>query len=266
VLSDISRDMIDANLSYILVLFQTDGHRRIHIRSPNSLGDLGIELSIKDVDILEKLQPILGPKATISKRTRITNFSAGKIYQTASLRIGARFFPEEILKYIPIGKKSLIISPPQEEYSEADYWRGIMDGDGSLGLRKSRKDINPFCSLTTASEDIYVGYTSYIANTIGLHIECKRNKRDNIYNICVGYNYCQPLIAKLYYNGCLALDRKLSEASKIRNWIRPPLSKVYYTAAEDEIIKNNSLEEASVILNRSIDGVKVRSKTLQKLF
>ena len=58
-------------------------------------------------------------------------------------------FRKWIKKYVPVGKKSYIICPPKEEFSEVDYWRGIIDGDGSLGIAKSLGNA-PFLSVITA--------------------------------------------------------------------------------------------------------------------
>jgi hypothetical protein len=37
---------------------------------------------------------------------------------------------------IPYGKKSETVNPPSNPFSEKDYIRGLIDGDGSIGMRR----------------------------------------------------------------------------------------------------------------------------------
>lgn len=127
-------------LSYIYGLFVTDGW--------TSNGHLSIELSDKDKDLLLNIKSIF-PEATLTSRTRDTNFSMNYTCYKLS------FCSMPLVKYFysigfPQYDKTNTAAPPSFNYSKTDFWRGVIDGDGSLGLRKAaQKYKQPFISLTT---------------------------------------------------------------------------------------------------------------------
>jgi len=56
------------------------------------------------------------------------------------------------------GRKSYSINLPKSELSEKDYFRGVIDGDGSLGLTSNGY---PFVSLVTSSEAFAEAYLNF---------------------------------------------------------------------------------------------------------
>lgn len=140
-------------------------------------------------------------------RTRTTNF---KTSTSAIWSCYNRDFVQELVALgVPIGRKSHLISHPSHPIRSIDYWRGIIDGDGSLG--KSAKG-NPYISLTTASDRLAEDYTQFICENSKTKTHPLRNKRDDIYNIRVNGTNAVRIIQKLYYPGCLALERKMTKA------------------------------------------------------
>lgn len=94
---------MDKNMSYMFGLFQTDGH------------------------LSEQTQ----------NRERVTNFGPSK---TAKLSVYDREFREQLKSYgFPVGKKSDEIKPPEVDYIEADYVRGLINKVAILGVCKTFK-------------------------------------------------------------------------------------------------------------------------------
>ena len=202
--------------SYIFGFLQSDGHLASHKKSGLKKGKLNIELSFKDKDILLLIQKHACVETSFSSRTRDTNFKEN--YKSCKLSFYSTEFREALHKLgMPIGKKSAVIAPPKSEYSEIDYWRGIIDGDGSLGFTKGGW---PFISLNTSSDKLAIAYKNFILKITGRINNSNRNKRDNTYNIVETRELSQLICKKLYYNGCIGMKRKDKAANKISKWKR----------------------------------------------
>ena len=246
--------------AYIFGFLQADGNayrRRNHIT-------IKIELSSRDGCILERIADILNVPHTISHRRRSTNFIVN--HESVSLTIRDQSLCRELLELgLPVGCKSKVIAPPVVMFSEPDYYRGLIDGDGSVGVIASG---NPFISLTTDSDDIASSYLKMV-NTISPGTRTsRRNVRDDIYNIVVRGVAAQSIVRYLYYPECLALKRKVSHVSNMLLWA--PKTRVYikkpkkdivmprWTPEEDMYILSHTIDEAEHHLNRTYYGIRNR--------
>lgn len=195
--------------AYIVGFAQTDGHLSSGTRNR---GKLRFELSDKDADILVKIQSQIPYNSTISSRTRNTNFK--KNAKSVTLTCCSLEFRQEISKYVPYGKKSKIIFAPPGLEESADYWRGIIDGDGSLGFFNG----SPYISLNTSSDKLAEQYLHFINDVLGVKKYSNRNSRDKTYNIIVAGEKAKILTGKLYYSDCFGLDRKIIISKEIALW------------------------------------------------
>ena len=94
-------------------------------------------------------------------------------YTSSNLSVFDLETRKSIEPYLPIGNKTAQISCP-DGVSEIDYWRGIIDGDGSIGFTKRGEC---FVSLTTASDNIAKQYLKFIELNVGIKKNINRNKR-----------------------------------------------------------------------------------------
>ena len=209
-------DLMVPEVSYMIGLFQTDGHLTSDSRNR---GRLVIELKERDSKVLEKIAELLPCNYGIYRRERKTNFS-DKLYSSVSLKIYDRNFREWVSKYVPIGKKSNIISIPKEGFSEIDYWRGVVDGDGSLGITSKGKGW-PFLSLITCREKLASEFCTFIYSFTGKRKTFSRNCRDNVFNICITKEDTQLVVKNLYYKECLCIERKGISSKSVLDWVRP---------------------------------------------
>lgn len=236
--------------AYLMGILQTDGHLQ---RKRMSL-----EISEKDIGILKKLQSYFGGR--ISTRMRNTNFKEN--YCSACWTIGSVSFVKELVEAgVPIGKKSDIISPCHVPSNlERHYIRGLIDGDGSLGI--TSRGI-PFVSFVTSSTPIRDYYCSWLG-CLGIKSAPNRNKRDNVFNICVTKENAQKVAGILYDNAEIAIDRKRISATKVQEWVRPENQKrrVFqthrWTDDMDKVVLENEMEVAAKILGRTIPSVMTR--------
>ncbi len=205
---------MDKNLSYLFGFLQADGH--LHETTRNR-GELSIEILKRDENVLLFFDKLLSENTYISYRSRQTNFGYGEFIK---LSIYDRSFRDSIKSYgFPIGKKDEIIEPPKNiEFSENDYVRGLIDGDGSLGITGSGI---PFVSFVTKSEKMKDFYIDFLEKKTGKRKIINRNKRDNVYNIMMNKEDSQTITKELYYNNCVCLERKKTKAAEVLSWVRP---------------------------------------------
>ena len=246
--------------AYIIGLFQTDAH---HEKQSRDRGKVRIELADKDSDILDKVKNVISRfyHVGVYKRTRKTNFSSN--HSSTTLTIYRKEFRELILPYLPTGKKSEDIKPPQsltEELVPA-YLLGISDGDGSIGMTKQNR---PFWSLTTASDDLKDFVVRYIKEVTGFEKRTNRNSRDGVYNLCIYDEDAVAFTKFLYEDAPMYLDRKYEEYLKIQKWVRTLPKRTGRPKAwldyEDKVVLNTdlTLEEKMKLLNRTAKSIKTR--------
>jgi hypothetical protein len=242
------------NYKYFLGLAMSDGHLRSATRNR---GCLEIELNKRDQNILDKLERLIPANVSRSKRTRITNFSTSS--SVCSIRVFDIKFRRLINAHgMPYGKKSYTLIIPNKLANDIDFWRGFVDGDGSLGKAKSTTR-KCFLALTTKSEDVATKYLKFLAKKFGIYKTSRRNKRDGVYNITLLGCAAQKVAKTLYYKGCLGIDRKRSAAKTICNMNLPQTAgSRRWTKAEDEYLLKNGLAKSMKKLSRSEQAVKCR--------
>lgn len=259
------------NFAYVIGFIQADGHLSTkRISDDGKLigkGKMQISLSIRDKEILPKIGNILADKFHISTRITDTNFKDN--FESATLTINDIEVRQKLFDNgIPCGKKSEIVFPPKELEYDCDYWRGIIDGDGSLGLTSTGI---PFISLITNSAKLANAYVAFLQSITGKIKTLTRNKRDNCYNIAIWREDAQIVAKKLYYKNCLAIDRKKNKAKEVNSWKRPKDMKMRdfeckkWNDKEDAILlSNNDDQKVASILNRTIRSIKMRRWRLDR--
>lgn len=243
---------------YFIGFFQTDGNL---YETTRNRGKIVLEISNRDEDILKKIKSVLTVKSSLLVRTRNTNFKEN--YCTSRLVIYDLTFREKIKEFCSItaGKKDETIFMPSCVYSPSDYFRGVIDGDGSVGFKE---DGTPFISLVTNSEELYRDFTNFIFIITGQRKLIKRNQRDGVYNIFITAEHAVNIIRELYHdNPTLFLNRKYEKAMEILKWKRSAgkrrsPNRNPWTNYEDEFILNNSLKDSVRYLYRSEQSIKTR--------
>ncbi|PJE57482.1 MAG: hypothetical protein COU82_01735 [Candidatus Portnoybacteria bacterium CG10_big_fil_rev_8_21_14_0_10_38_18] len=245
--------------SYFFGFAQTDGSLSSPKKFPNK-GKFQIEINAKDLHILKsfkKLFPLV--YSSTKKRIRDTNFKNNHISYTWT--VSDKSFRDEINELgVPYGKKSEIIYPPKTDFCERDYIRGLIDGDGSLGITARKV---PFASFTVKSENLKNYLLDIIEKITGERKRLNKNKRDDIYNIMINREKAQKIIKYLYYPKCLCLKRKLKSAKIALNWKRPKglvriLNKKFWDKIQDKYILNHKINESCNYLKRTRRSIGMR--------
>ncbi|MDX2043446.1 MAG: LAGLIDADG family homing endonuclease [Acidobacteriota bacterium] len=249
-------DLKNPSHAYLFGFVQADGHLR---RIKGNKGALSVELSSQDRWLLERFAQLVPVYSSITTRQRKTNFKDE--YESAVWTVYDFAFRQTLLALgMPEGRKSSIVAPPRLEFSKPDYYRGLIDADGALGLTANGF---PFLTLTTRSEVMANGYLDFVEKIIGKAKTSSRNLRDQVFNIAVFKEDAQKLVATMYYKGCLALPRKKEKAKQIVRWVRPmEMKKIenrkQWTPEEDGFVMNHSIKESALALERSEKSVNLR--------
>ena len=239
--------------SYIFGLLGTDGSMNL---SDRNRGNVTLEVNIKDRDICEKLFSII-PNSSLKERTRDTNFKED--YHSIVFSNHQLSFRQELIDFgFPLEDKTNLISIPSQEYSERDFWRGVIDGDGSLGFIQRG---TPFLSLVTKSENLKQEYCKMLYEKFGIEKDVHRNQRDNVYNIVVSNEDALKVIHYLYDDSSLYLNRKYEKALETYSWVRtvpkaPPRKK--WTSEQDDYILTHTIEESMEHLGRTKQSIRTR--------
>lgn len=245
--------------SYLFGLILTDGNLYFNTRNR---GKVQIELSYDDKDIIEKIQKHFYYKSYINTRNRDTNFI--KNYKSIIWSCHQQEFREELLKLgIPKNNKSELANVPLVKYNKNAFWRGVIDGDGSIGITKNNE---PFISLVIVSEQLAQKYLMFLKDEFNIVKIVNRNKRDNVYNITVKNEDAINLGNYIYKNSTIYMDRKYKKYSEFKKWKRTKkkINAKTWTDEEDNFILNNNVEKSMKTLNRTESSIKTRLWRLKK--
>jgi hypothetical protein len=199
---------MDKNDSYLFGILITDGSLYLTTRNR---GKVQLEISKKDEDLIDKLINLV-PNSIKRERTRVTNFSNGLTNYVSFVNHRKGFRDKLIEEGFPISNKTENASIPLVDYDEVSFWRGVIDGDGSVGITSQNE---PFVSLITKSENLKNEYLKFLYKKFGILKKLNRNKRDNVYNIIVKNKNAKELVKLLYDNDDLHLNRKYNKAMMI---------------------------------------------------
>lgn len=96
-----------------------------------------------------------------------------------------------------------------------DFWRGMIDADGSVNLSKNHGKLFPVISLSQNGREIINQYSHYIFTVSGYKFE-----PDDVgaWRIAFNGNKARDIINHLWYDDCICLERKRDTAEACRRW------------------------------------------------
>jgi hypothetical protein len=218
-------------------------------------GRLGVELNVRDIALLREFQKLTPWYSSISERHRDTNMKRGA--HSATWRVSAAECRQRLAAAgMPVGAKSKTIKPPNGAFCEVDYFRGFLDGDGSVGTTATGL---PFLSFGTGSPLMAAAVERFIASRTGKRKTVRANKREGFFCLSLFKEDAQALMRELYYPGALALQRKVTAVAEALIWSRPAsMRKVApqreWCDEEDDIIRNSTLAGARAAISHHSDS------------
>lgn len=255
-------DLSQPEYSYMFGFLQADGHLSW---TTGFRGRVSVEVQRSDEALLHTFKSLTPYYSSVRYRTRDTNFK--RDYSSATWTMCAL---EGRMKLISLGliagRKSGWVAPPSVEHSAADYVRGLIDGDGSVGFTARGY---PFVAFVTDSAFLLDYVSGFAFEAVGCRRRVKRNARDGVFNIMFANEPAVDLAQILYGGGGICLERKQSAAEAVSRWERPPdmrsrTEAKRWTREQDAVVLSNSLAEAARILGRSENSCSMRRWRLSK--
>lgn len=238
--------------SYIYGLLGTDGNLYLNDRNR---GKISLEVSEKDKDIVYKLYNVI-PYSHISVRKRDTNFKKSHVSYVFSNH--RKEFRDELISWgYPTKDKKNEFTIPIYNFSEHDFWRGVIDGDGSIGFTSNNE---PYISLVIIGESLKDEYLRFLKDTFNIKKNVNRNKRDNAYNITLKNENAIAVLKYLYEEAAIFIDRKYSSYLNTLQWKRSK-KKINRESWNDEdilFIQNHTIQESCNHLNRTESSIKAK--------
>ena len=248
--------------SYLYGLFGADGS--VKLNNKNNIIGLVLEINEKDKDIIYAIESLLND-SSVSYRTRDTNFK--KDYSSITLHCHDKNF----LAYcenngFPKVDKDKNINIPLI-YSEPDFWRGVIDGDGSIGSKKV--DNQPFVNLTTNSDYLKESFCDLIQKITKFRPKCNRNKRDNIYNITLHGIKALKILQYIYQDAEIFLLRKYEKYQSVASWQKKNMAgikrQLWSKEEEDDLFKLTIQEFMQKYPNRTLVAIRGKKNKILKM-
>lgn len=184
--------------AYWLGMIATDGT----IRKNKNRNEIVLSLKIEDVIHIEKFLKDIGSSSKVYYTTR--NGS-----KQAYASICSKQLKKSLINLGITPNKSLTIVPPKlPKCLERHFWRGCIDGDGSIF--RAKKEIAWHCSYNGTFEMVNQ-FVKFLQNN-GIAFK-KPYKRGNIYSVSYdSKESVKNLLNLLYSNAIVFLDRKFNKA------------------------------------------------------
>lgn len=168
----------------------------------SGLHTLSIGLAERDRGHIEKFKTFIKTTKPLQTRTR-RNVTA------SWLAINCYQITKDLHNF-GLYKKSLNRVAFPEFIESRDFWRGLIDGDGSLMTPD-----NEIGRLTLVGNKTIVGQFTDFAKTIVPNLEISIRPTSSIYRCQLAGKNCLPVVNVLYKNATTYLDRKMAKYKEI---------------------------------------------------
>lgn len=240
-LNEAAFDEINSKSAYWVGFLFADG---CVYRGNRTTGVLAIGLSAVDESHLQKFKTFLGSNHRLYYTERIKYILQAKKpshCSGVSLTIGSERLAATLEKH-GMDKKSLGRVAPDYLKDSADFWRGVIDGDGTLYIEPRGL---PRLSLVGGYE-LLCQFLEF-SKSINSKIKAEIRKVGNIFEIALGGEPALNIVTRLYTEPDVCLDRKYIIAKQILGWISKKTGETHPKAKlTDQLVRE--------ILNLGADG------------
>jgi hypothetical protein len=201
-------DEWSSNMAYILGFIITDGCLS------KSRNNIRLTFDIKDKSILEFIRDEISPTRPIFKHIKRRLNIPHEVY-TLRIHLNSHIL-EKLLElgmlFRKTGKETCPNNIPIEYFG--DYLRGVVDGNGNIGIRQNHNILSARFKITSASKLFLEQLNTYLDNKLYVYHRTK----ENVYDLCTNNKFIiKELYTILYKNPNFCLDRKYQLFTKAIN-------------------------------------------------
>jgi hypothetical protein len=181
-------------------------------RSSKTYSYIILALSRTDRAHVEKFKQFIGTTNVIQDVDSVTNFGPKK---SSVLTVQNDHLARRLDDLGVRPNKTGTEKCPAELENSRDFWRGMIDGDGSVGMWKNKGRLYP--GLKLGSTPAVIEQFSKFVRRLGI----TPTEPGNCRGLCAAAysgNPAQKIIRVLYQDGDEALDRKMTEAKACLAW------------------------------------------------
>ena len=204
----------NSNFAYIIGVISTDDNLSSDLRH--------LIITSKDYEMVKNCKQYLGINNKITRTSR----GGSKEKKYYMLQFGDKNFFEFLLDLGLTPRKSKTMSElriPKKYF--ADFFRGCIDGDGSISISKHLESSHPqykirLCSASNKFLEWILMSCHSSFNTNGGSIS--KTDKSSVYTLTFGKSDSIKILKMIYFNNVICLSRKKKVALKIlggwRNW------------------------------------------------
>lgn len=196
--------VLTAESAYWIGFLMADGWVKPHI------GEVGLTLKTGDAVHIEAFRDFLGYGGKITTRPPQKSPSSANMTMGAEMiSVRSPTLCADLAKYGVIARKSLIARAADILVFNRDFWRGVIDGDGSLGWHDPRTKKYPYLSLVGARPLVEQFRQFVLRNTTTRATVCPAK---SVWCFRLAGVPAADIIKLLYHNANIALHRKAQMA------------------------------------------------------
>lgn len=173
---------------------------------------VSLRLATKDKNHIYKFKNFLKSEHAVAYTKPKPCFNGSISSGAYGIEINSKKLVSDLLFFGFTRKKSFTAKVAHLETNK-DFWRGVIDGDGSVGSWKSRNTYRAGLSLC-GSYDMMIQYKTFLR----LHCpKCKAaiHKQKNIFVVIIGGQEAVAILKLLYEDAPVYLDRKYTKAMEL---------------------------------------------------
>ena len=226
-----------------------------------------LALALKDKNHVEKFQKFLETSQPV--KTYRNGYKTGNYYQ-AGLSIYSKTLTQKLAKYGVVPNKSKTAKVESLENNK-HFWRGVIDGDGCIGISERKGFID-----LVGSKNLVSQFLNYVNSFTPTKAKVRKNK--SIFSVRFTGYIAESIIKNLYDGSQTYLERKklkaievlkLYEERRIETQNRDSFSNQIIKAYESgksgiEISKEFSINSRRVYSYLKKKGVSARPKTKEE--
>jgi hypothetical protein len=173
--------------------------------------EVAVVLSEKDANHVMKFRLFMGSGHAVTPiRSQLVKGYSAK--PTLRYSFKSTIVVSDLSRYGVVPNKSLIAKCSNELVMNRDFWRGVVDGDGSLSARSGK---NGAVVRLCGSKDLLEQFVLFVKTIVPLSWRGSVIPQKSIWQVSVAGLAAAKLAAVLYKDAETALDRKAELASRI---------------------------------------------------